>query len=144
MKVIACIPELPQWPESVGPGPQTDPASPAFRATAVADENATPSAFGSAAADRPVANDGDESDAESDEEEGRPSVDRWTAPGRRRAMAVRFPTSSIVALAAVAVVVWVAAWRNDRLRLEATRHQRPDRIARELLPTTGAPSNPRP
>jgi hypothetical protein len=45
---------------------------------------------------------------------------------------------SIVALVALAVVVWTAAWRHDRLRLEAARQQRPERLAQELPVTAGA------
>jgi len=38
----------------------------------------------------------------------------------------------------VAAVVWAAAWRNDRLRLEAARQQRPERLAQELPATAGS------
>ena len=50
----------------------------------------------------------------------------------RRSQTVRFPSPSIIALVAVAAAFWAAAWRNDRLRLEAARQQRPERLAQEL------------
>ena len=56
----------------------------------------------------------------------------------RRSQTTRFPTSSIIALVAVAAAFWAAAWRNDRLRLEAARQQRPERLAQELPAAAGA------
>ena len=50
----------------------------------------------------------------------------------------RIPAPSIIALVAVAAIVWAAAWRNDRLRLEEARQQRPERLAQELPATAGA------
>jgi len=50
----------------------------------------------------------------------------------------RFFSPSIIVLVAVAATVWAAAWRNDRLRLETARQQRPERLAQELPPTTEA------
>ncbi|MFM9197285.1 MAG: hypothetical protein ACKOWG_16420 [Planctomycetia bacterium] len=58
-------------------------------------------------------------------------------PRGRRPRSTRFASPSIVVLAAVAAVVWAAAWRNDRLRLEAARQQRPERLAQELPATAG-------
>lgn len=55
----------------------------------------------------------------------------------RRPRSTRFASPSIVVLAMVAAVVWAAAWRNDRLRLEAARQQRPERLAQELPATAG-------
>lgn len=55
----------------------------------------------------------------------------------RRSRPARLFSPSIVVLAATAVVVWTAAWRNDRLRLEAARQQRPERLAQELPATSG-------
>ena len=55
----------------------------------------------------------------------------------RHARPSRLLSPSIVALAAVAACVWAAAWRNDRLRLEAARQQRPERLAQELPATAG-------
>jgi hypothetical protein len=43
-----------------------------------------------------------------------------------------------MALVVLAAVVWTAAWRNDRMRLEAARQQRPERLAQELPATAGA------
>jgi len=65
------------------------------------------------------------------------------SPAPRRGMGRQSPTTrffspSIVALMALATVVWAAAWRNDQLRLEAARQQRPARMAQELPPTAGA------
>jgi hypothetical protein len=56
----------------------------------------------------------------------------------RRSPPARFFSPSIITLVAMAAVVWAAAWRNDRLRLDAAREQRPERLAQELLPTAGA------
>jgi hypothetical protein len=59
-------------------------------------------------------------------------------PAAGRSAVRRLPPPSIIALVAVAAVVWAAAWRNDRLRLEEARQQRPERLARELPATAGA------
>jgi len=70
-----------------------------------------------------------------------PAVSLAPAPRRstaRQSQANRFFSPSIIALMAVAAVVWAAAWRNDQLRLEAARQQRPERMAQELPPTAGA------
>ena len=58
--------------------------------------------------------------------------------GARRSQTTRFPSASIIALVAVAATFWAAAWRNDRLRLEAARQQRPERLAQELPAAAGA------
>ena len=55
-----------------------------------------------------------------------------------RSAPCRISPPSILALVAVAAVVWAAAWRNDRLRLEEARQQRPERLAQELPATAGA------
>lgn len=57
---------------------------------------------------------------------------------RRHSQTSRFPARSIIALVAVAAAFWSAAWRNDRLRLEAARQQRPERLAQELPAAAGA------
>ncbi|MCX7432087.1 MAG: hypothetical protein NTY17_13970 [Planctomycetia bacterium] len=57
---------------------------------------------------------------------------------RRHSQTTRFPSPSIIALVAVAATFWAAAWRNDRLRLEAARQQRPERLAQELPAAAGA------
>jgi len=59
-------------------------------------------------------------------------------PAAGRSAHRRIPAPSIIALVAVAAVVWAAAWRNDRLRLEEARQQRPERLAQELPATAGA------
>ena len=59
-------------------------------------------------------------------------------PAANRSARRRIPPPSIIALVAVAAVVWAAAWRNDRLRLEEARQQRPERLAQELPATAGA------
>ena len=55
-----------------------------------------------------------------------------------RSAPLRLPPPSILALVAVAAIIWAAAWRNDRLRLEEARQQRPERLAQELPATAGA------
>jgi len=55
----------------------------------------------------------------------------------RQPQSSRLFSPSIIALVAVAAVVWAAAWQNDRLRLEAARQQRPERLAQELPATAG-------
>jgi hypothetical protein len=62
----------------------------------------------------------------------------------RRPQTTRFPTSSIIALVAVAAAFWAAAWRNDRLRLEAARQQRPERLAQQLPAAAGAARSVKP
>jgi hypothetical protein len=56
----------------------------------------------------------------------------------RRSPSVRFPAPSVFALVVVAAAVWVAAWRNDQLRWEASHPPRPPRLALELPATSGA------
>lgn len=51
--------------------------------------------------------------------------------GRSPRKGVRLPPFSVITLALVAAAVWGAAWRNERLRLEAQR-SRPERFAQEL------------
>jgi hypothetical protein len=58
-------------------------------------------------------------------------------PAAGRSAARRLPPPSIIALVALAAVVWAAAWRNDRLRLEEARQQRPERLAQELPASAG-------
>lgn len=73
--------------------------------------------------------------------EPRPAVSAGCSSRRRadrRRNSGRFPGGSVVVLAAVAAAVWAAAWRNDRLRWEAGRQQRPERLAQELPATAGA------
>ena len=124
MEVLACIPELaPEDPcpahgrpdAGLSAGPPDEPAVP----------DAVPG--GAVEAVAPVASPA-------------PSPEPPPAPERRsarRQRSARFPAPSIIALAAVAAVVWAAAWRNDRLRLEAARQQRPERLARELPAAAG-------
>ena len=117
MEVLACIPELPCQAESVATV-VSEPPRPAEAPVAVIP---TPAAK--------VSLDVDPSASVS-------PAPRSGAAGRRAPS--RFPPPSIVALVAVAAVVWAAAWRNDRLRLEAARQQRPERLAQELPATAGA------
>lgn len=46
------------------------------------------------------------------------------------------PTPSILVLSMLAIAMWVAALRNDRLRLEAARQARAERMA-QVVPTAG-------
>lgn len=46
------------------------------------------------------------------------------------------PTPSILVLSILAIAMWVAALRNDRLRLEAARQARAERMA-QVVPTAG-------
>ncbi len=55
----------------------------------------------------------------------------------RRSPSVRFPSASVLALVVVAAAFWVAAWRNDQLRWEASHPPRPPRLAMELPATAG-------
>ena len=57
----------------------------------------------------------------------------------RRSPSVRFPSPSVLTLMVVAAAFWVAAWRNDQLRWEASHPPRPPRLAMELPATAGAP-----
>jgi hypothetical protein len=49
---------------------------------------------------------------------------------------MRLPSFSVIALAIVAAAFWGAAWRNERLRLEAQR-ARPERFAQEIPASAG-------
>jgi hypothetical protein len=119
MEVLACIPELPC------------PAT--FMAQAAASEPPLPAKVASVPGSTPEppvpAVDAEAAEAVS------PALRRGAA-GRSRP--TRFSSPSIILLVAVAAALWAAAWRNDRLRLEASRQQRPERIALELPVTAGA------
>ena len=117
MEVLACIPELPCRAAVAGaavsepPRPVQEPVDPSLPPVPAISVEVDPPASVSPAPRRAAA--------------GR------SAPRR-------FPPPSVIALAAVAAVVWAAAWRNDRLRLEEARQQRPERLAQELPATAGA------
>jgi hypothetical protein len=118
MDILACIPELPGPAAWVAAAVVSTPQRPA--------ELSTPSI----SSPEPSAT-ADTDDAESIS----------TAPRRgstRQTRSSRWFSPSIIALVALAAVVWTAAWRNDRLRLEAARQQRPERLAQELPATAGA------
>jgi hypothetical protein len=117
MELLACIPELPSQADSV---------------VAAVSEPPRPAEPPVAASPTPVPADSTEVDPPASVS----SAPRSGAPGRRSPS--RFPAPSIIALVAVAAVVWAAAWRNDRLRLEAARQQRPERLAQELPATAGS------
>jgi hypothetical protein len=117
MEVLACIPELPCQANSVAAA-ASEPPRPVEAAVAAIP---TPADAFSPEVDRPAFVS---------------PAPRSGAAGRRAPS--RFPPPSIIALVAVAAVVWAAAWRNDRLRLEAARQQRPERLAQDLPATAGA------
>ena len=122
MEVLACIPEL------SGPAASAAVPLPVSRPPeVVAPPIATP--------EPSVTADSDDSDDGDDADDVSPAPRRGTA---RRSRPSRLFSPSIIALAAVAAVVWTAAWRNDQLRLEAARQQRPERLAQELPATAGA------
>jgi len=116
MELLACIPELPSQADSV---------------VAAVSEPPRPAEVPVAASPTPVPADSTEVDPPASVS----PAPRSGAAGRRSPS--RFPAPSIIALVAVAAVVWAAAWRNDRLRLEAARQQRPERLAQELPATAG-------
>ncbi len=62
-------------------------------------------------------------------------------PGRR-ARSAWLPTPSILVLSMLAVAIWGAALRNDRLRLEAARQARAERLA-QVLPDAVSPRGSR-
>jgi hypothetical protein len=76
-----------------------------------------------AACDEPSA----EASADSGEHDG-PSLAAVERP-----RAARLPAPSILVLSVLAVAMWMAALRNDRLRLEAARQARAERLA-EVVP----------
>ena len=127
MEVLACIPEL------------SRPAGPAIVALPVAEHRRlaepppAPIATPETAVTADVDTEADVDDAETVSPVS-PAPRRGSARGARPS---RLFSPSIIALAAVATVVWAAAWRNDRLRLEAARQQRPERLAQELPATAG-------
>ena len=123
MEVLACIPEL------------SCPAG--FVAAAVSQRSPSadvgPVVAGPVSTLHPAA---PAADADADPAECVVPAPRRTVV--RRSQTVRFPSASIIALVAVAAAFWAAAYRNDRLRLEAARQQRPERLAQELPAAAGA------
>ena len=65
-----------------------------------------------------------------------PTIEPARAVGGVPCKRGRLPPFSVVTLAIVAAAFWGAAWRNERLRLEAQR-ARPERFAQELPASTG-------
>lgn len=123
MEVLACIPELPS-PSAAAVKLASEPRRPVAAALIVSPE---PTAIAGSVASHPVGEAADTTAASPAPQPG---------PARRSR-----PTSllspSIIALAVMAAFVWAAAWRNDHLRLEAARQQRPERLAQELPATAG-------
>ena len=127
MEVLACIPELPR------------PADRAPVAPPIAEHRrlSEPASAPIAAAETTMTADVDTREGEDVDDAATVSPGPQRSPARRSRPSGLF-SPSIIALAAVATVVWAAAWRNDRLRLEAARQQRPERLALELPATAGA------
>ena len=65
-----------------------------------------------------------------------PTIEPAREVGRIPRKGMRLPPFSVIALAIVAAAFWGAAWRNERLRLEAQR-ARPERFAQEIPASTG-------
>jgi hypothetical protein len=123
MEVLACIPEL-SCPAGFVAAAVTEPSRPADMGAVVAGQVSTKELAAPAA------------DTDADAAECVAPAPRRTVV--RRSQTTRFPAPSIIALVAVAAAFWAAAWRNDRLRLEAARQQRPERLAQELPAAAGA------
>jgi hypothetical protein len=64
------------------------------------------------------------------------SADAPAEPARR-ARSTRLPAPSILVLSILAVAMWVAALRNDRVRLEAARQARAERLAQAMPDAVG-------
>jgi hypothetical protein len=122
MEVLACIPELPCLAGPVA----TAVCEPPLPAEVPVTRISTPSPALAVAASEPD---------DADDEECVSPAPRHGRAHRSRPAGLFSP--SIITLTALAVVVWAAAWRNDRLRLEASRQQRPERLAQELQATAG-------
>ena len=125
MEVIACIPQLPHREEAVPSGLEPAVVRPAVIRPAVVQ----PAVVQPAVVEPAVI---------------QPAVIQPAAPVRGRSKEVRFPAPTIIVLAAVAIAFWMAAFRNDRLRLEVANQQRPERLARELPATAGTERSPTP
>lgn len=123
MEVLACIPKLP-CPAGFVAAAVSEPSRRADVDAVVAGSVSTPEPAALVA------------DVDADAAECVAPAPRRIV--RRHSQTTRFPSPSIIALVAVAVTFWAAAWRNDRLRLEAARQQRPERLAQELPAAAGA------
>ena len=130
MEVLACIPELLGPAASVAMAAVSEPSWLADVDAVVAGPVSTPEPAALVA----------DTDADTAESVA-PAPRRMVV---RRPQTTRFPTSSIIALVAVAAAFWAAAWRNDRLRLEAARQQRPERLAQQLPAAAGAARSVKP
>jgi len=128
MEVLAYIPEIPDSAASMAVVPVPPRVSVSPRPEIVASEPVS-----SPEAQPPAAN-----LQNADRMDETPSIS--PLPPRRsggRSRPTRLFSPSVIALAAVAAVVWAAALRNDQRRLEAARMQRPERLAQELPATAG-------
>jgi len=132
MEVLACIPELPCLTGTVAAAVGESPRPFTLPGTRISTQEPAVTTDEPDVTDEPDEPDEPEADGE----------DFVSPPPRRGAVRRSRPSwlfsPSILALAAVAAVVWTAAWRNDRLRLEASRQQRPERLAQELPAAAGA------
>jgi|GEM_PF-1945483 len=130
MEVIACIPQLPHREEAVPSGLQPAVIQPVVIQPVVIQPAVIQPAVIQPAVIQPAVI--------------QPAVIQPAAPVRGRRKEVRFPAPTIIVLAAVAIAFWMAAFRNDRLRLEVANQQRPERLARELPATAGTERSPTP
>jgi hypothetical protein len=126
MEVLACIPELPCLDGSVAATVSEPPRPAEVPAMRISTQEPA------VTAEAPGVNAADDAD---DDEAVSPAPRRGMD---RRSRPSRLFSPSIIALAAVAALVWAAAWRSDQLRLEASRQERPVRLAQELPATAGA------
>jgi len=129
MEVLACIPQLPCLDGSVAATVSEPPRPAEVPAMRISTQEPA------VTAEAPGVIGIDDADDADDDESLSPAPRRGMD---RRSRPSRLFSPSIIALAAVAAFVWAAAWRSDQLRLEASRQERPERLAQELPATAGA------
>ena len=145
MEVIACIPQLPHREEAVPSGLEPAVVRPAvIRPAVIRPAVIRPAVVQPAVVQPAVVEPAVIQPAVIQPAVIQPAVIQPAAPVRGRSKEVRFPAPTIIVLAAVAIAFWMAAFRNDRLRLEVANQQRPERLARELPATAGTERSPTP